>query len=122
MSLIGTYRADNDKMTLNITKADLSTGEIAGTLNVERVGPGGPFVATVEGHFHFFGSTGNNTSLVISAYADDIEGQSSYFAWAGFGKGSAYKTLNVRGGESVVKSGDGDDSIAVESRVTRFIR
>lgn len=122
MSLIGTYRDNQNSMTLDITEADITTGALSGTLQVERLGPGGPFEAQVEGHFHFFGGTGNNTSLVITAYSDDLEGQSTYFAWAGFGKGPDYPELTVRGGESVVRSANGDDSTAVKSPVTSFTR
>lgn len=122
MSLIGTYKDNQGFLTLEITKADISNGELAGSLEVSRPGVGGPFTANVEGHFHFFGNNGRNTSLVITAFADDIEGQSNYFAWAGFGENPAFGKLTVRGGESVVRSANGNDSVAVESPVTSFTR
>ncbi|MCG8461034.1 MAG: hypothetical protein MI919_32515 [Holophagales bacterium] len=122
MSLIGTYKGNQGFLTLDITEADVSTGKLAGTLTVARPGPGGPFEAQVEGHYHLFGNTGRNTSLVVTAWADDIEGQSTYFAWAGFSKGPDFEELAVRGGESVVRSANGGDSQAVESAVTSFIR
>ncbi|MEM8960956.1 MAG: hypothetical protein AAGD38_05720 [Acidobacteriota bacterium] len=114
MNLIGTYQANLGELTLEITKADNATGELGGTLVVNRTGIPG-YSAKVEGHYHFLGSL---TSLAFFAWSDDLEGENNYFAWAGYAERE--NELVVSGGHSVVTTNQ--QASAKPSEVTRFIR
>lgn len=97
MSLVGKYENPNTHETLDITEANDSNGSLKGSLVLSASGP--EIRVPVEGHYHFFQSTGSETSIVFMALRDG--GPQLYEAWAGVGTGPSYKELNMFGGRGL---------------------
>jgi hypothetical protein len=100
MSLVGKYENRSTKELLQITEANDANGQMKGVLQFEENGQ--QVSLDVVGHYHFFQSTGNETSILFTATRDG--GPQIYEAWAGAGLRPAYKELNMFGGRGVVTS------------------
>lgn len=100
MSLMGTYKNSSTNEVLQITEANNANGQLKGVLRFQENGR--EVSLNVQGHYHFFQSTGAETGIVLSATQDGVP--EIYEAWAGVGSGPQYKELNMFGGRGTVKA------------------